>query len=76
MAAFTLTFTPTALSFGRSGYNKDGNDSDSNNRSGRSGYNEPEFVDSGRSGYNGPSEDDSQADKGRSGYNGPSDDDE
>ncbi|EWZ48033.1 hypothetical protein FOCG_06683 [Fusarium oxysporum f. sp. radicis-lycopersici 26381] len=79
MAAFTLTFAPTTRSFGRSGYNKDGDDSDSkptNNR-GRSGYNEPEEGDSGRSGYNGPEDDDSsKGNKGRSGYNGPSDNDE
>ncbi|KAF5604595.1 hypothetical protein FPCIR_805 [Fusarium pseudocircinatum] len=79
MAAFTLTFAPTTRSFGRSGYNKDGDDSDSkptNNR-GRSGYNEPEGGDSGRSGYNGPEDDDSsKGNKGRSGYNGPSDNDE
>ncbi|KAF5674684.1 hypothetical protein FCIRC_7674 [Fusarium circinatum] len=79
MAAFTLTFAPTTRSFGRSGYNKDGDDSDSkptNNR-GRSGYNDPEEGDSGRSGYNGPEDDDSsKGNKGRSGYNGPSDNDE
>ncbi|EXK45356.1 hypothetical protein FOXG_19552 [Fusarium oxysporum f. sp. lycopersici 4287] len=79
MAAFTLTFAPTTRSFGRSGYNKDGDDSDSkptNNR-GRSGYNEPEEGDSGRSGYNGPEDDDSsKGNKGRSGYNGPSDNDD
>ncbi|KAH7249855.1 uncharacterized protein BKA55DRAFT_690093 [Fusarium redolens] len=79
MAAFTLAFAPTTRSFGRSGYNKDGDDSDSkptNNR-GRSGYNEPEEGDSGRSGYNGPEDDDSsKGNKGRSGYNGPSDNDE
>ncbi|KAH7192291.1 uncharacterized protein B0J16DRAFT_380179 [Fusarium flagelliforme] len=79
MAAFTLTFAPTTRSFGRSGYNKDGDDSDSKptNGRGRSGYNEPEEGDSGRSGYNGPDDDDNaQGNKGRSGYNGPSDDDD
>ncbi|KAM0434095.1 hypothetical protein ACHAPT_004040 [Fusarium lateritium] len=74
MAAFTLTFAPTTRSFGRSGYNKDGNDSDSNG--GRSGYNGPQGADFGRSGYNGPNDDDSEGNKGRSGYNGPNDDDE
>ncbi|RSL99992.1 hypothetical protein CDV31_011973 [Fusarium ambrosium] len=80
MAAFTLTFAPTTRSFGRSGYNKDGDDSDSNGRlGGRSGYNGPQdatAADFGRSGYNGPSDDDSEGNKGRSGYNGPNDDDE
>ncbi|KAG8669080.1 hypothetical protein FPOAC1_008468 [Fusarium poae] len=79
MAAFTLTFAPSTRSFGRSGYNKDGDDSDSKptNSRGRSGYNDPEEGDSGRSGYNGPDDDDnSQGNKGRSGYNGPSDDDD
>ncbi|KAF4450479.1 hypothetical protein FALBO_16479 [Fusarium albosuccineum] len=78
MAGFTLTFAPTTRDFGRSGYNKDGDDSDSKptNSRGRSGYNGPEAADYGRSGYNGPNDDDSQGNKGRSGYNGPSDDDE
>ncbi|KAF4411910.1 hypothetical protein CFRS1_v001935 [Colletotrichum fructicola] len=37
MAGFTLMFTPTAAVYGRSGYNKDG-DEEENNK-GRSGYN-------------------------------------
>jgi hypothetical protein len=78
MAAFTLTFAPSTRSFGRSGYNKDGDDSETKptNGRGRSGYNEPEEGDSGRSGYNSPDDDDNSGNKGRSGYNGPSDDDE
>lgn len=39
MAGFTLMFTPTAAVYGRSGYNKDGNDDDDDKNKGRSGYN-------------------------------------
>ncbi|KAI5461509.1 hypothetical protein BGZ63DRAFT_424392 [Mariannaea sp. PMI_226] len=73
MAGFTLTFAPTSLSYGRSGYNKDGDDSDpkpSCTTFGRSGYNGPE-ADYGRSGYNKDGDDD-EGNKGRSGYNCPS----
>ncbi|KAK1599646.1 uncharacterized protein LY79DRAFT_699481 [Colletotrichum navitas] len=55
MAAFTLIFTPTTAVYGRSGYNKDGDD---------------EEKDSGRSGYNKDGNDDDETqNKGRSGYN-------
>ena len=58
MAAFTLMFAPTAAVYGRSGYNKDGDDEEENNK-GRSGYN--------KSGSN--NDDDATKNKGRSGYN-------
>ncbi|KAH7152081.1 hypothetical protein B0J13DRAFT_619662 [Dactylonectria estremocensis] len=78
MAAFTLTFAPSSMSFGRSGYNKDGDDSDTKptTNSGRSGYNGPE-SNYGRSGYNKDGDDDdSTGNKGRSGYNKTDDDDD
>ncbi|KDN68206.1 hypothetical protein CSUB01_04877 [Colletotrichum sublineola] len=62
MAAFTLIFTPTTTVYGRSGYNKDGDD---------------EEKDSGRSGYNKDGNDDDETqNKGRSGYNKDGDDEE
>ncbi|WDK12255.1 hypothetical protein CGRA01v4_03535 [Colletotrichum graminicola] len=62
MAAFTLIFTPTTAVYGRSGYNKDGDD---------------EEKDSGRSGYNKDGNDDDETqNKGRSGYNKDGDDEE
>ncbi|GJD01208.1 hypothetical protein CH63R_06674 [Colletotrichum higginsianum IMI 349063] len=64
MAAFTLIFTPATAVYGRSGYNKDGDDEE--NDSGRSGYNK-----------DGDDEDDkAQQNKGRSGYNKDGDDEE
>lgn len=79
MAAFTLTFAPSSMSFGRSGYNKDGDDTTDTKpttNSGRSGYNGPE-ANYGRSGYNKDGDDDdSTGNKGRSGYNRTDDDDE
>ncbi|KAF6808431.1 hypothetical protein CPLU01_00336 [Colletotrichum plurivorum] len=55
MAGYTLIFTPATASYGRSGYNKDGDDEE--NDKGRSGYNkdgndEEEGQNKGRSGYN------------------------
>ena len=64
MAAFTLMFTPAAAVYGRSGYNKDGDDDDSSQNKGRSGYNKD------------GDDDDSTQDKGRSGYNKDDDDEE
>ncbi|KAF0330419.1 hypothetical protein RB213_015389 [Colletotrichum asianum] len=63
MAGFTLMFTPTAAVYGRSGYNKDG-DEEENNK-GRSGYNK-----------DGNGDDDDDKNKGRSGYNKDGDDEE
>ncbi|KAF4942102.1 hypothetical protein CGCF245_v000840 [Colletotrichum fructicola] len=63
MAGFTLMFTPTAAVYGRSGYNKDG-DEEENNK-GRSGYNK-----------DGNDDDDDDKNKGRSGYNKDGDDEE
>ncbi|KAF7560979.1 hypothetical protein G7046_g3169 [Stylonectria norvegica] len=75
MAAFTLTFTPATVSFGRSGYNKDGDDDTKGNK-GRSGYNGPD-MNFGRSGYNKDGDDDdTKGNKGRSGYNKTGDDDD
>jgi hypothetical protein len=54
MAAYSLMFTPTTTVYGRSGYNKDG-DEEENNK--------------GRSGYNKDGDDDDDQNKGRSGYN-------
>lgn len=66
MAATTTSYLTTTL-FGRSGYNKDDEDSTANK--GRSGYNGP-LVDAGRSGYNrNGDDDDSNGNGGRSGYN-------
>ncbi|OHE95396.1 hypothetical protein CORC01_09268 [Colletotrichum orchidophilum] len=63
MAAFTLIFTPTTAVYGRSGYNKDGDDEEKNDR--------------GRSGYNKDGDDDDEGqNKGRSGYNKDGDDEE
>ncbi|KAJ0299304.1 hypothetical protein COL5a_000619 [Colletotrichum fioriniae] len=63
MAAFTLLFTPATAVYGRSGYNKDGDDEEKNDR--------------GRSGYNKDGDDDDEGqNKGRSGYNKDGDDDE
>ncbi|KAF5505988.1 hypothetical protein CGCS363_v005199 [Colletotrichum siamense] len=62
MAGFTLMFTPTAAVYGRSGYNKDG-DEEENNK-GRSGYNKD------------GNDDDDDKNKGRSGYNKDGDDEE
>ncbi|KZL82097.1 hypothetical protein CI238_06777 [Colletotrichum incanum] len=62
MAGFTLIFTPTTAVYGRSGYNKDGDD---------------EENDSGRSGYNKDGNDDDETqNKGRSGYNKDGDDED
>ncbi|KAI0865789.1 hypothetical protein F4860DRAFT_526205 [Xylaria cubensis] len=70
MAAFTLSSCPETLSFGRSGYNKDGDNEDSKLCFGRSGYNKDGDNDEklcfGRSGYNKDGDDE---DQGRSGYN-------
>ncbi|KAK1482211.1 hypothetical protein CTAM01_13664 [Colletotrichum tamarilloi] len=63
MAAFTLLFTPATAVYGRSGYNKDGDDEEKDNR--------------GRSGYNKDGDDDDEGqNKGRSGYNKDGDDEE
>ncbi|KXH43344.1 hypothetical protein CNYM01_03073 [Colletotrichum nymphaeae SA-01] len=63
MAAFTLLFTPATAVYGRSGYNKDGDDEEKNDR--------------GRSGYNKDGDDDDEGqNKGRSGYNKDGDDEE
>ncbi|KAL0779672.1 hypothetical protein CaCOL14_004156 [Colletotrichum acutatum] len=63
MAAFTLMFTPATAVYGRSGYNKDGDDEEKNDR--------------GRSGYNKDGDDDEEGqNKGRSGYNKDGDDEE
>ncbi|KAK1482603.1 hypothetical protein CCUS01_04216 [Colletotrichum cuscutae] len=63
MAAFTLLFTPATAVYGRSGYNKDGDDEEKDNR--------------GRSGYNKDGDDDDEGqNKGRSGYNKDDDDEE
>ncbi|KAI9149435.1 hypothetical protein HJFPF1_11488 [Paramyrothecium foliicola] len=71
MAAFTLDFTPVSRDFGRSGYNKD--DEETKGNKGRSGYNKSDDDDAGknkgRSGYNKGDEEGSSKDKGRSGYN-------
>ncbi|KAH6686184.1 hypothetical protein F5X68DRAFT_232348 [Plectosphaerella plurivora] len=61
MAGFTLLFAPTSAVFGRSGYNKDGDEEGQNK---------------GRSGYNKGDDDDEGQNKGRSGYNKGDDDDE
>ncbi|KAK6193083.1 Protein MAK16, partial [Pestalotiopsis sp. IQ-011] len=68
MAAFAFTNCPTAAVFGRSGYNKDGDDDkDEKKCFGRSGYNK-----------DGDDDDDKQKCFGRSGYNkgGKNDDDD
>ncbi|KAI1150800.1 hypothetical protein F4825DRAFT_452139 [Nemania diffusa] len=72
MAAFALSSCPETLSFGRSGYNKDGDNEDDKRCFGRSGYNKDGENDDekrcfGRSGYN--KDGDDENDKGRSGYN-------
>ncbi|CAJ2508234.1 Uu.00g094200.m01.CDS01 [Anthostomella pinea] len=76
MAGFTFTTSsPSIMNFGRSGYNKDGDNEDDGMRLnfGRSGYNkdgdneDDGFRLSGRSGYN--KDGDDETDKGRSGYN-------
>ncbi|KAI1362840.1 hypothetical protein F5Y08DRAFT_341263 [Xylaria arbuscula] len=64
--------TTASLSFGRSGYNKDGDNEDDKRCYGRSGYNKDGDNDDekrcyGRSGYN--KDGDDEGDKGRSGYN-------
>jgi hypothetical protein len=61
MAAFTLMFVPTAAVYGRSGYNKDGDDEENNK---------------GRSGYNKDGEDEDDQNRGRSGYNKDDDEEE
>ncbi|KAI0457094.1 hypothetical protein F5B21DRAFT_501793 [Xylaria acuta] len=71
MAAFTLSSCPETMSFGRSGYNKDGDNEDGKHCFGRSGYNKDGDNDDekrcfGRSGYNKDGDDE---DQGRSGYN-------
>ncbi|KAK0375234.1 hypothetical protein CLIM01_07409 [Colletotrichum limetticola] len=63
MAAFTLLFTPATAVYGRSGYNKDGDDEEKDSR-GRSGYNKD------------GDDDDEDQNKGRSGYNKDGDDEE
>ena len=67
MAAFSKTTTPSAcVPYGRSGYNKDGdNDDDEKRNKGRSGYNK-----------DGDNDDDEKRNMGRSGYNKGDDDDE
>lgn len=72
MAGFTLLFTPTTTVYGRSGYNKDGDDDDDKGNKGRSGYNK-DGENSGGSGNSGGGQN-----KGRSGYNksGKDDDDD
>ncbi|KAF2970015.1 hypothetical protein GQX73_g3516 [Xylaria multiplex] len=72
MAAFAFSSCPQTLSFGRSGYNKDGDNEDGQRCFGRSGYNKDGDNDDekrcfGRSGYN--KDGDDENDKGRSGYN-------
>ncbi|KAI1197186.1 hypothetical protein F5X97DRAFT_324747 [Nemania serpens] len=57
MAAFAFSSCPETLSFGRSGYNKDGDNEDDKRCFGRSGYNKDGDNDDekrcfGRSGYN------------------------
>lgn len=67
MSFTTSPFSTTALSFGRGGYNKTGDDEEMRDQ-GRRGYNR-----SGRGGYNGPlvmkRGDDDEAEDGRGGYN-------
>ncbi len=79
MAALTFTtFGTETVSYGRSGYNKGGNNEDDRRNFGRSGYNKDGSSDDeqqllfGRSGYNkdGNGDDkDGLRDSGRSGYN-------
>ncbi|KAI1214819.1 uncharacterized protein F4807DRAFT_455270 [Annulohypoxylon truncatum] len=56
MAGFTFTSTSQMANFGRSGYNKDGDNEDNKRNFGRSGYNKDDSDDDkkcfGRSGYN------------------------
>ena len=64
MAACT-SFTPATIVYGRSGYNKDGDNEDDRRNYGRSGYNktgddEDDGKNYGRSGYN---KDDDEGDK-------------
>ncbi|KAI0157754.1 hypothetical protein GGR57DRAFT_500706 [Xylariaceae sp. FL1272] len=74
-AMAALTFTTSPQNFGRSGYNKDGDNEDDKRNFGRSGYNKDGDDEDnkrcfGRSGYNKDGDDDD--DKrcfGRSGYN-------
>ncbi|KAI0491079.1 hypothetical protein F4859DRAFT_508868 [Xylaria cf. heliscus] len=65
MAAFALSSCPETLSFGRSGYNKDGDNEDGQRCFGRSGYNKDGDNDDekrcfGRSGYNKDGDDEDQ----------------
>lgn len=62
MAAFTLMFAPVAAVYGRSGYNKDGDEEEDQNR--------------GRSGYNKDGDDEEDQNRGRSGYNKDDDEDD
>ncbi|OTA67374.1 hypothetical protein K449DRAFT_430588 [Hypoxylon sp. EC38] len=56
MAGFTSTSASQMANFGRSGYNKDGDNEDNKRNFGRSGYNKDDSDDDkksfGRSGYN------------------------
>ena len=75
MAAFAFTSCPETVSFGRSGYNKNGGNDDDRRNFGRSGYNkggdnEDDRTLFGRSGYNKDGDnDDERRNSGRSGYN-------
>ncbi|KAI2608856.1 uncharacterized protein GGS25DRAFT_522035 [Hypoxylon fragiforme] len=62
MGAQSFTTVPAIASFGRSGYNKDGDDDDKRNF--------------GRSGYNKDGDDDDKKNFGRSGYNKDGDDED
>ncbi|KAI1490353.1 hypothetical protein F5X96DRAFT_669805 [Biscogniauxia mediterranea] len=69
MAAFTLATCSETMSFGRSGYNKDGDNEDGQRCFGRSGYNKDGDNEDGlrcfgRSGYN--KDGDDENDQGRS----------
>ncbi|KAI0834558.1 hypothetical protein F5Y06DRAFT_300411 [Hypoxylon sp. FL0890] len=76
MAGLTFTTTSQMANFGRSGYNKDGDNEDDKRNFGRSGYNKDDSDDDkksfGRSGYNKDGDDEDGRcflNFGRSGYN-------
>lgn len=64
------TSTSTSVCFGRGGYNKNGDEEDSQmiNYAGRGGYNRSGKK-GGRGGYNRGPDDDDEAEDGRGGYN-------
>ena len=74
MAAFTLSSAPAVRNFGRSGYNKDDDDTTKGNKGRFTEYSSDTtaLLDFGRSGYNKDDEDGKPKkndDEGRSGYN-------